>query len=178
MIKGFNYVLNNDFDAAITMDGDGQHDPKGIGELLSVVRSGEADVALGSRFFPGSTYQPSLLRMQGIRLFRLMLWLLSGRKIQDVTTGFQAMRRHIVDLFVTDLFPCDYPDADVILLLVRLGYEVREVPVKMYPSPSGKSMHNNPLSVFYYVFKMILSMLLTQLRKYPNQAKRQKEGGH
>ena len=76
------------------------------------------------------------------------------------------MNRRVLDLFVTDIFPCDYPDADVILLLSKLKFRVREVPVTMHPDLSGKSIHSNPFKVLYYIFKMSLSMFLTKLRRY------------
>lgn len=163
---GYKFAVRNDYHFVAQMDGDGQHDPKGIGKLLETVRSGVSDIALGSRFHEQSAYRPSAVRLMGIRLFRFMLRVLSGRDIKDVTTGFQAMNRRVLDVFVSDAFPCDYPDADVILLLTRLGFNIREVPVTMYPSLSGKSMHKSPLKALYYIFKMFLSMILTQLRKY------------
>lgn len=174
---GYKFAVRNDYRYLVQIDGDGQHDPEGIGELLGVVKSGSADVALGSRFLGGNNYRPSLFRLMGIRLFRFMLRLLSGKNIMDVTTGFQAMNRRVLNLFISDAFPCDYPDADVILLLLMLGFTVRETPVTMYPSPSGKSMHRNPLKALYYIFKMFLSMLLTRLRKYPVPDAPGQEGG-
>lgn len=170
---GYKYAVRNHYRYVAQMDGDGQHDPEGIGRLLDIVKGGASDIALGSRFHEQSTYRPSSVRLMGIRLFRFMLRVLSGRDIKDVTTGFQAMNRRVLDVFVSDAFPCDYPDADVILLLSKLGFTVQEVPVTMYPNLSGKSMHRNPLKVLYYIFKMFLSMLLTQIRKYsvPNDAR-------
>ncbi len=171
---GYKYAVRQDYSYVVQIDGDGQHDPKGIGKLLQVVTSGTADVALGSRFLHAGSYRPSLVRLLGIRLFRFVLWVLSGRRIMDVTTGFQAMNRGVLKVFISDAFPCDYPDADVILLLSKLGFTVSEVPVTMYPSASGKSMHQNPVKVLYYIFKMLLSLLLTRIRNDTVLRKRMK----
>jgi hypothetical protein len=61
------------------------------------------------------------------------------------------------------VYPTDYPDADILILLYRSGYGVREVAVRMRPS-EGKSMHAGHRSL-YYVYKMSLSILVTLLRK-------------
>ncbi len=163
---GYKYAVRKNYHYVVQMDGDGQHDPGGIETLLQVIKSETSDIALGSRFLGPNTYRPSIFRLIGIRLFRFVLKILSGQDIKDVTTGFQALNRKVLNVFISDIFPCDYPDADVIMLLSKLGFKIEEVPVIMYPKQNAKSMHRNPIEVLYYVFKMFLSMFLTKLRKY------------
>jgi glycosyltransferase involved in cell wall biosynthesis len=163
---GYKYAVRNNYHYLIQMDGDGQHDPAGITILLETVKAQGADIVLGSRFLGTNTYKPSIYRGIGIMVFRFLLRAFSGQKILDVTTGFQAMNRRVLNLFVTDVFPCDYPDADVILLLSKLKFRIKEMPVTMHPNLSGKSIHSSPFKVLYYIFKMSLSMLLTKLRRY------------
>jgi glycosyltransferase involved in cell wall biosynthesis len=163
---GYKYAVLRDYRFVVQVDGDGQHDPGGIGTLLDNVRTNASDIVLGSRFLAQNDYKPSIFRLTGIRIFSVVLRLLSGREVKDVTTGFQAMNRKVLDVFVSDIFPYDYPDADVILLLSGLGFRIKEVPVTMYPNKEGKSMHRSPLNALYYIFKMILSMFLTKMRKY------------
>jgi glycosyltransferase involved in cell wall biosynthesis len=163
---GYKYAVRNNYHYLIQMDGDGQHDPEGIAVLLETIKHQEADIVLGSRFLGSTSYKTSIFRGIGIRLFSFLLRVLSGQRIHDVTTGFQSMNRRVLDLFISDIFPCDYPDADVILLLSILKFRIKEVPVTMHPNPSGKSIHSSPLSVLYYIFKMSLSMFLTKLRSY------------
>ena len=163
---GYKYAVAKDYQCLVQIDGDGQHDPADIGALLAVVKDNGTDLVLGSRFLQQNDYRTSIFRLIGIHVFRVILKLLSGQEIKDVTTGFQAMNRKVLDVFVSDVFPCDYPDADVILLLSGLGYRIKEVPVLMHPNEEGKSMHRNPLNALYYIFKMILSMFLTKMRKY------------
>lgn len=163
---GYKYAVQKDYQYLIQLDGDGQHDPRAIESLITLVKEDSADIVIGSRFIGNNSYKTSIFRMIGIYLFRFILRLLSGKEIKDITSGFQAMNRKVLNLFITDIFPCDYPDADVILLLSNLGYKIQEVPVVMYSNMEGKSMHRNPIKVFYYIFKMILSMFLTKLRRY------------
>lgn len=159
---GYKYALEQDFEIIVQLDGDGQHSVKGIEVLLNTLTKENCDLVLGSRFLPGSSYQPTLLRGWGTKFFSWCLYLLSGQKIKDSTTGFQAMTQKVFSLYVQDLFPNDYPDADVLLLLARMKFKIKEVPVVVYPAQGRKSMHSNPLIVMYYMYKMLLSMLVSK----------------
>lgn len=163
---GYKYAVRNNYSYLVQLDGDGQHDVKGIKDLLKNLEDGTSDIVLGSRFLGIGNYKPSVNRLIGIRFFRFILYLLSGQKISDPTTGFQAMNQKVLKVFTKDLFPSDYPDADILMLLPRMNLKVKEIPVTMYQNPGRKSMHGNPFKVIYYIFKMILSMLVTKLRKY------------
>jgi glycosyltransferase involved in cell wall biosynthesis len=161
---GYKYALGKGYDFVVQMDGDGQHDPAFIPQVLAPVMSGETDFALGSRFLGVESYEPSVVRQVGMAFFcRLVSWLL-GQHITDSTSGFQAFNKRVIRFFTTEVFPCDYPDADMLLTLHRAGFRIMEVPVRMHASVSGKSMHAGwkPL---YYIFKMMLSIFVTLLRK-------------
>ncbi|MDI6759452.1 MAG: glycosyltransferase family 2 protein [Candidatus Brocadiaceae bacterium] len=161
---GYKYAIRNNYTYLVQMDGDGQHDPESVKTMLPLIKGGSFDVVLGCRFSDTSVYKMSIFRSIGMKVFRFFLYVLSGQKISDITSGFQAMNKRVLSLFVSDVFPSDYPDADVILLLSKNGFKIGEVPVAMYPNLYGKSMHSNPLNVVYYVFKMFLSMLITKIR--------------
>lgn len=163
---GYKYAIRNNYSYLVQVDGDGQHDISRIGGLVEVLKSGEADVVLGSRFLMPDNYKMSIYRLIGIRFFQVLIRLLTGLKISDPTTGYQAMNRKVLKVLVKDLFPYDYPDTDIILLLSKLDMKIKEVPVRMYPNLDGKSMHGNPLNALYYMFKMLLSILVTKLRRY------------
>jgi len=161
---GYKYALAKGYDYAVQMDGDGQHDPAYISQLLVPVVAGDTDFALGSRFLGTESYEPSLARRFGMGFFRRLVSALVRSRITDSTSGYQAFNRKVISYFTTEVFPCDYPDADMLLTLHRAGFRIMEVPVKMYASATGKSMHTGwkPL---YYMFKMLLSIFVTLLRK-------------
>lgn len=162
---GYKYAYRNGYDYLVQVDGDGQHEIRDIGKLLAVVRADEADLALGSRFLEDCGYRHSALRNLGMHFFQAILRLLIRRDISDPTSGFQAMNRKVLGVFIQDYFPCDYPDADVIVLLDTLKFRVKEVAVRMYAGNQGKSMHSKPMDVAYYMFKMVVSIFLTKYRK-------------
>jgi glycosyltransferase involved in cell wall biosynthesis len=161
---GYKYAYANAYDFLVQIDGDGQHDPSFIKVLLEPVIAGETDFAIGSRFLQQESYRPSFSRRLGILFFRRLVSVLIGREITDPTSGYQAMNHEVIRFFTDDIFPCDYPDADMLVTLNMAGFRLREVPVRMYANSQGKSMHSG-LKPLYYVFKMCLSILVTLLRR-------------
>lgn len=168
---GYKYALKEGYGAIVQLDGDGQHDPSFLSDLLDAIQSGEADIAIGSRFLKNEdtasgfqSYHPPLLRKLGMRFFGMIASWLTRQKITDPTSGYQAMSRKALEWVSGDHFPVDYPDADVIIMLHRAGFRIKEVPVQMFASKDKKSMHSGWKPV-YYLFKMLLSILVTLMRK-------------
>lgn len=168
---GYKYALSKGSEVLVQIDGDGQHDPSCIADLHAVVQRGEADVVIGSRFFGTKgaplgprLYQAPFARRLGMKLFGAIASVLIHQKVTDPTSGYQAMNQRALEWVSSDRFPCDYPDADVIIMLHRAGFRVKEVPVRMFENPDKKSMHSGwkPL---YYIFKMFLSISVTLMRK-------------
>ncbi|MCJ7496320.1 MAG: glycosyltransferase family 2 protein [Deltaproteobacteria bacterium] len=161
---GYKYARQYGFDYVLQMDGDGQHDPRYLQGLLKEVQEGGVDVAIGSRFLGEGEYQVPLLRRVGMRLFGFIASRLSGQKITDPTSGYQALNQRAIEFCIRDAFPGDYPDADVLVMLHRAGLRFREVPVGMHPNLNGRSMHSG-LKPLYYIYKMLLSIMLNLMRK-------------
>jgi len=160
---GYKYAYAHGYDYLVQIDGDGQHDPSFIPDLLEPIRSGDVDFSIGSRFLWFDSYRPSFSRRLGILFFRKMVTVIIGRSITDPTSGFQAFNRSVMKFFSTDIFPCDYPDADMLITLNLAGFRIRELPVRMFANPSGKTMHSG-IKPLYYMFKMCLSIVVTLLR--------------
>jgi glycosyltransferase involved in cell wall biosynthesis len=161
---GYKYAVDQGCQFLIQLDGDGQHDPAGIPELLDRVRTGRCDVCVGSRFLEGDTYSIPLLRRIGMIVFRRIASACIGHTITDPTSGFQAMNRSVFTFFSRDLYPADYPDTDILILLHRHGFRLAEAPVVMRAGDSGHSIHRG-LRPLYYLFKMALAIPLNLLRK-------------
>ncbi len=161
---GFKYALRKGYEYAVQMDADGQHDPRDIPRLLSTVKNSDADVVIGSRFLNGTAYRIPIIRRLGMLVFSFLASLLTGQKITDPTSGYQALNRKGLKFYASDYYPVDFPDADVIIMLHRAGLHVREIPVTMHSNRSGRSMHSG-LKPLYYIFKMFLSIFVTMLRK-------------
>ncbi|MFH1954706.1 MAG: glycosyltransferase family 2 protein [Pseudomonadota bacterium] len=172
---GYKYALEKGYDYVVQLDSDGQHDPSYIPQMLGITISGDADVVIGSRFMgekavfetPGAGYEVGVARRLGIRLFAFVTSKLIGLKISDPTSGYRALNKRVLAFLMNDFFPYDYPDADVIVLVHRAGFKIKEFPMAMHDRATGTSMHSG-LRPVYYVFKIFLSMLMTLLRKKPS----------
>jgi glycosyltransferase involved in cell wall biosynthesis len=161
---GFKFALERGYAYAVTLDADGQHDCTSIAALLNPVQAGAADVAIGSRFLGSVEYHTTWAKRLGMRLFGAVVAHYTGRRITDVTSGFQALNHKVLTFFARDNYPADYPDADMLLLLHYAGFRVTEVPVNMRNRLTGVSMHSS-WKVFYYIFKMFLSLFIIWLRQ-------------
>lgn len=159
---GYRYALRHGYDAVLQLDADGQHDPESIPRLLEALE--RADVVVGSRFLGVGSYRPPLARRLGMRLFGLVGSLLSGKRLTDPTSGYQAISREALRFYSHERYPADYPDADVLAMGVRAGLRLEEVPVVMRASADGKSMHGGLWRPLYYVFRMSLALFMVPLR--------------
>ena len=135
---GLLYAQRNGYDRAVVIDADGQHDPAGITSLLDALDSG-ADMAVGSRFAPGAAdYPVGRTRRQAMRFLGAIVRALTGQRFSDVTSGFRAFDRPVIELLARE-YPVEYlADTVEALLLVRYaGFQVEEVPISMRPRAAG-----------------------------------------
>ncbi|MCW2959507.1 MAG: glycosyltransferase family 2 protein [Solirubrobacterales bacterium] len=168
---GYKYGVRHGYNVLGQIDADGQHQASYLLELLQALEADDADVVVGSRFMGGDGhYQPTLARKLGIALFGRIASALTRQHVTDPTSGFQVLRIQVAQFFCTDVYPSDYPDADILILLHRSGYKVCEVPVQMRPS-TNVSMHSGHKSL-YYIYKMVLSISVTLLRPRDARAPR------
>jgi glycosyltransferase involved in cell wall biosynthesis len=165
---GYKFALRHNYDILLQIDGDGQHIPDSIPAFFKNIESGECDVLIGSRYLGDSGYHPKLLKKIGILIFKIIIRMINRTKITDPTSGYQCMTKDVFTVFTDDSFPCDYPDTNIIVRLHRMGFVVKELPVKMKDNPEGRSMHQGTFTIMYYFFTMFLSIFISLIssKKY------------
>lgn len=161
---GYKYALRKGYKYVLQMDGDGQHEPGNIPDFLRELEGERADVVIGSRFLGGRRYHGPLLRRIGRVLFAAVTSLLIRQRVTDPTSGYIGLNRKALEYLSKDVYPVDYPDADVIVMLHRAGLRIKEIPVVMYENRSKGTLHRG-MRPLYYMFKMSLSLLVTVLRR-------------
>ena len=135
---GLHYAQRNGYDRAVVIDADGQHNPAGVTALLDALDAG-ADMAVGSRFIEGTPeYRVGRTRRQAMRFLALIVRALTGQRYSDVTSGFRAYDRPVIELLARE-YPVEYlADTVEALLIVRYaGFRVDEVPITMRPRAAG-----------------------------------------
>lgn len=161
---GFKYARRKGYEYVVQMDGDGQHEPACIPVLINAVQNPDVDIVFGSRWLGLSEYKGPLLRKFGKFFFAFLANLTTKHKVTDPTTGFQALNRRVVLFYCSEVYPVDYPDADMIIMLAKSGFRIVEVPVIMYFNEKGQSMHAGLLRPIYYGMKMMMSITMTLFR--------------
>jgi len=160
---GFIYAREMNYDIALQFDGDGQHQVSEIAKLVKVVEKGNADVVIGSRFNKKSTgFTTHTLRRIGIRIFQLASYLMIRQRITDHTSGFRAYNRKSF-CFLADNYPTDYPEPEVVILLGRNRFIMKEVFTQMLRRQGGVSsipVAKGP----YYMMKVLLAMFMASIR--------------
>ncbi|MDH6428617.1 glycosyltransferase family 2 protein [Paenibacillus sp. FSL R5-0636] len=160
---GYTYGVRNGYDVAVQVDGDGQHDPNYLLQIITPVLNGEADMIIGSRYIEKEGFQSSVVRRIGIKYFSSLIRLLTGMKITDPTSGFRACNLKVMNYFA-NYYPTDYPEPESIVALLRQNYRILEVPVIMSERQFGSSSINLMRSI-YYVIKVSLAILIDRFRK-------------
>ena len=160
---GFKYAFENNFDAAIQVDGDGQHPANEIPKLISTMKEKELDVVIGSRFISKTGFQSTVFRRTGINYFRRLNKFLCGMNITDSTSGFRLLNKKAL-VIVSEYYPDEYPEPEAILIFAKNKLKVGEVPVSMKERQGGVSSIGF-FSSIYYMWKVTLGILFTFIRR-------------
>ena len=166
--SGYQFALEHDYDVAVQVDGDGQHDARYVASLLRVLRDDRSlNMVTGSRFLAedGDGYRSSVTRRLGIRFFAAVLSRIVGQPVTDPTSGFRMVDRRGIELFARD-YPHDYPEVEAVLLLHFHRLRSTEMPVRMRARTTGVSSINASRSL-YYMVKVLLAIFVGLLRARP-----------
>jgi glycosyltransferase involved in cell wall biosynthesis len=140
---GYAYGAEHGYAYVGRVDADGQHPVGELVRLLEIVRTGEADVAVGSRFATGDgyeayRYEPSRSRRLGTSVLRQAMRAALGRPFLDATSGMYAANRHALPALGVR-YTSGAPEVESLLRLREGGLTVVEVPVHMRERASGES---------------------------------------
>jgi len=161
MQVGYLYALERGYDIAIQHDGDGQHNPSYFENFIGLVESGQADIVIGSRFLENKGFQSTRIRRFGILFLSSLIFLCTGVRVHDVTSGYRAVSRKYIELFAVR-YAQDYPEPESIMDAVLNKAKVIEVPVIMHERIRGESSIS-ALKSLYYMIKVSLSIVLYRI---------------
>ena len=159
--SGYLYAMEHDYDITVQMDGDGQHDPHFLQQVIAPVAEGKLDMCIGSRFIEKKGFQTSFMRRVGIRFLSGLIHLLTGERILDVTSGYRACNRQMTAYFARD-YAQDYPEPEAIITALCNGFAVGEVAVEMEERQGGGSSIRAFKSISYMA-KVSLALVIHRL---------------
>ncbi len=158
---GYCYARDNDYDIAVQIDGDGQHDVGFLENMIRYMEEEQADCVIGSRFMEKEGFQSSGLRRTGIKFLSILGWILTGVRIRDITSGYRLVNRRFIHIFAQD-YPADYPEPEAMVITAVHRGKIVEYPVIMRQREGGTSSITLKKSI-YYMFKVTLAMLIRRL---------------
>jgi len=155
--SGIKYANYYQYEYAVQIDGDGQHDPVYIADMLDKMQESGADIVIGSRFV--NVKKNASMRMLGSHLISAAIWLTTGKRIKDVTSGMRLFNKNMIKKFG---YKINYgPEPDTLAFLLNCGVRVEEVQVKMYERTAGTSYLTIGRSVSY-MLHMLYGILIFQ----------------
>jgi glycosyltransferase involved in cell wall biosynthesis len=162
MRAGFRYAMAHGFDIAIQIDGDGQHDPSHVADLLRALVG--ADIVIGARFAGVGDYDVRGPRRWAMRILSSTLSHATKTRLTDTTSGFKACGPRAVALFAREL-PAEYlgDTIEALVIAAKNGMIVRQIPVAMRERSAGVPSHN-PVKSAIYLLRAVFALLFAYAR--------------
>lgn len=163
MRAGYKYARRYGYQSAIQVDADGQHDPRDIELVLAGLE--RADISIGARFADKGTYDArGPRRWAMVVLARVMSWI-ARERLTDVTSGFRAGNRRTIEQYCQH-YPAEYlgDTIDSLVMAVRSGLTVVQVPVEMRPRRAG-APSNNPWKATVYLVRSMFALAIAMTRR-------------
>ena len=154
----FNEAQKLGADIIISLDGDGQHDPNEIPELIEPIIKGNADLVVGSRFLGEDNNHIPRLRRVGIDAITRLTSAASGIKLGDAQSGFRAYSLDALGgLELTENGMGS--STEILLKAAKADLRIVEVPVTIRYEGLNTSTHN-PLSHGIDVISSIIRLVI------------------
>lgn len=151
------YAVRHGYSMALQYDGDGQHDPHYIACMVEKMNQTNADVVIGSRFVEEKGCKS--LRNFGSYIIQALIKLTTGKRISDPTSGMRLYNANAMKVLADEINMA--PEPDTIALLIRQGFRVEEVGVKMRERQAGDS-YLNLGNAIRYMMNICMSLVFIQ----------------
>ena len=169
MQSGYKYALEHGYDVAVQVDGDGQHKPEYLPEMLDALRDrrrGRHGLRLALPRRPrlqGADRPPRSATASSRSSCRAII----RQRVTDPTSGFRMVNRRGIELFARD-YPHDYPEVEAILMLHY--HRLRD------PRGAGaderarlrRAARSTTRAAAYYMIKVLLALFVGLLRRRPD----------
>lgn len=159
--SGIKYANYYQYEYAVQIDGDGQHNPVFINDMLSKMKESDADIVIGSRFV--TEKKPFSMRMLGSNMISMAIWLTTGKHIKDVTSGMRLFNKKMIKKFG---YQMNYgPEPDTLAFLLNCGIKIKEVQATMKEREAGVSYLTVGRSVSYMMYMLYGILIFQWFRK-------------
>lgn len=152
LAKGFSYALEKNYDAVITMDGDGQHLPEDLPYFIRLAKDSNTPILIGNRM--QKTKRMPLMR---ILTNKFMSWLLSAiakQKIPDTQCGLRLIKTDVLRKVILSTNKYE-TESEILIKASKLGFKIESVPIKTVYNDEKSQIHPviDTLRFFRFIFK-------------------------
>ncbi|MEU4530563.1 glycosyltransferase family 2 protein [Micromonospora ureilytica] len=163
MRLGYRYARDHDYEVAIQIDADGQHDPRYVPKLVDLLD--DNDLVIGARFAGEGDYNVRGPRRWAMVMLSAVLSRVARTKLTDTTSGFRAANRRVIEMFAT-WYPAEYlgDTVETLVHTARRGYRIRQVPVAMRKRMAGTPSHS-PAKAMVYLGRAFAVLTLALIRR-------------
>ncbi|GHJ08183.1 glycosyl transferase family 2 [Micromonospora humidisoli] len=163
MRLGYRYARDNDYDVAIQIDADGQHDPRYVPKLVDLLD--DNDLVIGARFAGEGDYSVRGPRRWAMVMLSGVLSRVARTRLTDTTSGFRAANRRVIEMFA-GWYPAEYlgDTVETLVHTARRGYRIRQVPVAMRKRMAGTPSHS-PAKAMIYLGRAFAVLTLALIRR-------------
>ncbi|KAB1946061.1 glycosyltransferase family 2 protein [Micromonospora sp. ALFpr18c] len=163
MRLGYRYARDNNYDVAIQIDADGQHDPRYVPKLVDLLD--DNDLVIGARFAGEGDYNVRGPRRWAMVMLSAVLSRVARTKLTDTTSGFRAANRRVIEMFA-GWYPAEYlgDTVETLVHTARRGFRIRQVPVAMRKRMAGTPSHS-PAKAMIYLGRAFAVLTLALIRR-------------
>jgi glycosyltransferase involved in cell wall biosynthesis len=146
---GFRWTLENDYDAVLTLDADGQHDPAEIPKFIERFEQTRADLIIGARDFSQMPFVRKLSNKTGTRAFS---WAMRV-PIRDNQSGYRLVSRRLVEATLTSKEAGFELEVEQIVICLEKHYKLDWVPIRTIYGDEGS--HIKPVQHVVNFFRVV-----------------------
>jgi glycosyltransferase involved in cell wall biosynthesis len=160
---GKGYALRAGFSKAkgeiiVTIDSDGSNRPEELPLLLKPILQDKADLIIGSRFSGNAPTSGKRFNAAGVRIFNLMIRVLTGAAVSDSQSGYRAMKSEVLENL--NLKSGEYEiESEMLVKIAQRRFRVREVPVSFEQRTYGRSTLDPIVDGFRILMSIVTSYL-------------------
>lgn len=164
MRAGYRFASVHDYDRAIQVDADGQHNPADIARLMATMDETGANIVIGARFAGEGDYTVRGPRLWSMKVLSTVLSRVTRTRLTDTTSGFKLCDRSAIALFSRN-YPAEYlgDTIEALVIAARSGLRVRQVGVSMRPRAGGTPSHS-PVKSAIFLGRAVLALFVALTR--------------
>ena len=146
---GFRWALDQGYDAVITLDADGQHDPAEISAFLEAEAARQPDLIIGERTFTQMPFPRNLSNTLGRWMFS---WAL-GQRVCDNQSGYRLISRRLMEATLESREHGFEFEVEMIVTCVQRRYVLAGIPIRTIYGDQGS--HIKPVEQTVHFFRLV-----------------------